>query len=180
MLSGLKNLFTTSGICFVFVAGKDLHEKWVRDLWRGDSVYESIFSYDRYLPCMWSDIDQICDRLTGFNPVEEGSNAEEIVKILKQYLRFKGRGTPRRFIRSFNEMVKWRNEKPEIPFQNEDLRRVTFFARLNETLEANNDGCLVCLLRTWMGRGRTGAGSVCITLWTGFFARGEWTFLPRR
>ena len=139
MLSGLKTLFTTSGICFVFIAGKDLHEKWVHDLWRGDSVYESIFSYDKYLPCMWSDIDQICDRFAVEHPMSEGSNTHEILQILKQYLRFMGRGMPRRFLRSFNGMVKWRDERPEIPFENEDLRRVTFFARLNEALELNND-----------------------------------------
>ena len=54
MLTGLKNLFTTSGICFLFIAGKDLHERWLRDVSRGDSVFESVFSYDKYLPCMWA------------------------------------------------------------------------------------------------------------------------------
>jgi serine/threonine-protein kinase len=63
MLSSLKNLFTTSGICFLFVAGKDLHERWLRDLWRGNSIYESVFSYDKYLPCMWNDVDSLCDGL---------------------------------------------------------------------------------------------------------------------
>jgi len=43
MLTGLKNLFTTSGICFLFVAGKDLHERWLWDVWRGDSVFERVF-----------------------------------------------------------------------------------------------------------------------------------------
>lgn len=139
MLSGLKTLFTTSGICFVFIAGKDLHERWVRDLRRGDSVYESIFSYDKYLPCMWSDIDQICDRFAIAPPGTRDPSTAELLPILKQYLRFMGRGMPRRFLRSFNGMVKWRNEKPEIPFENEDLRRVTFFAHLNEALESNSE-----------------------------------------
>lgn len=139
MLGGLKNLFTTSGICFVFVAGKDLHEKWLLDLRRGDSIYESIFSYDRYLPCMWSEFDQICDRFAAADGAGKGSNPGEVLHILKQYLRYKGRGTPRRFLRSFYEMVKWRDDRPEIPVQNEDLRRITFFARLNETLEKHSD-----------------------------------------
>jgi serine/threonine-protein kinase len=139
MLSGLKSLFTTSGICFVFIAGKDLHEKWVRDLWRGDGVFESIFAYDKYLPCMWSDIDQICDRFAGDHSEMSSSNSLEMFRILKQYLRFMGRGMPRRFLRSFNGMVKWRDDKPEIPFENEELRRVTFFAHLNEALESNSD-----------------------------------------
>jgi serine/threonine protein kinase/Cdc6-like AAA superfamily ATPase len=61
ILNSLKNLFTTSGISFIFIAGKDLQESWLEDLGKGDSVYESVFSYDKYLPCLWSDIDKICN-----------------------------------------------------------------------------------------------------------------------
>ena len=57
LLNVLKTLFTTSGITFVFVAGKELQERWLEDVGRGDSVYESVFSYDRYLACIWSDSD---------------------------------------------------------------------------------------------------------------------------
>lgn len=63
MLSSLKNLFTTSHISFVFVAGKDLQERWLEDLGKGDSIYESVFSYDKYLGCMWVDMGQICDEM---------------------------------------------------------------------------------------------------------------------
>jgi len=62
ILATLKNLFTTSGISFLFVAGKDIQERWLEDLGRGDSVYESVFSYDKYLPCMWADVGEMCDR----------------------------------------------------------------------------------------------------------------------
>jgi serine/threonine protein kinase/Cdc6-like AAA superfamily ATPase len=61
LLSALKNVFTTSGVSFVFVAGKDTQERWLDDLGRGDSVYESVFAYDKYLPCMWSDVNALCD-----------------------------------------------------------------------------------------------------------------------
>jgi serine/threonine-protein kinase len=61
LLSALKNVFTTSGVSFVFVAGKDTQERWLEDLGKGDSVYESVFAYDKYLPCMWSDVDSLCD-----------------------------------------------------------------------------------------------------------------------
>lgn len=63
LLSHLKNLFTTSGISFIFIAGKDLHERWLEDLGKGDSIYESVFSYDKYLPCMWTNVNEICDLL---------------------------------------------------------------------------------------------------------------------
>lgn len=63
MISLLKNIFTTSGICFIFIAGKDLQDRWRADIGRGDSVYESVFSYNRYLPALWDDVKSICDRL---------------------------------------------------------------------------------------------------------------------
>jgi serine/threonine protein kinase len=141
MLGGLKTLFTTSGICFVFIAGKDLHERWLQDLWRGDSIYESVFSYDKYLPCMWADIDQICKKLIA-EPVDSTLYTEqsrELTNILWGYLRYKGRGTPRRLLRSFNEMVTWSKDQPGISFGKEDIRRVTFFADLNSKLEANGE-----------------------------------------
>ena len=62
ILESLKNLFTTSGISFIFIAGKDLQERWLEDLGKGDSVYESIFSHELYLSCMWGEVDEICDR----------------------------------------------------------------------------------------------------------------------
>src|SRR3989442_358976 len=67
ILSSLKNVFTTSDISFVFVAGKDLQERWQNDLGKGDSIYESIFSFEKYLPCMWSETDEICDRLVDWD-----------------------------------------------------------------------------------------------------------------
>lgn len=63
ILSSLKNLFTTSGITFIFIAGKDLHEHWLNDLGKGDSIYESVFSYDLYLSCLWQDMNKICDEM---------------------------------------------------------------------------------------------------------------------
>jgi serine/threonine protein kinase len=78
LLHSLKNLFTTSGIIFVFVAGKDLQERWADDLRRGDSVYESVFSHDTYLPCMWTDADALCSGFVDWDrmyPTSPGSSA---------------------------------------------------------------------------------------------------------
>jgi serine/threonine-protein kinase len=143
MLSGLKNLFTTSGISFLFVAGKDLHERWLKDLWSGDSIYESVFSYDKYLGCMWDDVDALCAKLTALNGTApskgQDANRQVVFEKFKNYLRFKGRGIPRRILRAFNEMVSWERGKPVLAFKNEDLRRVTFFAELNGTLESHSE-----------------------------------------
>jgi hypothetical protein len=73
LLGNLKNLFTTSGISFIFVAGKDLHERWLEDLGRGDSIYESVFAYDKYLPCMWANINELCDTFVDQNIIDAKS-----------------------------------------------------------------------------------------------------------
>jgi serine/threonine-protein kinase len=75
LLHSLKNLFTTSGIIFVFVAGKDLQERWADDLRRGDSVYESVFSHDTYLPCMWTDADALCSGFVDWEEMSPRGNA---------------------------------------------------------------------------------------------------------
>ena len=147
MLASLKTLFTTSGICFLFVAGKDLHDRWLKDLWRGDSIYESVFSYDKYLPCMWNDVDGLCGQLASLTsaPAAAGASLEQAQLVFanfKHYLRFRGRGIPRRILRAFNELVVWHESLPLLAFTNEDLRRVTFYAQLNQTLEANGESLM--------------------------------------
>jgi serine/threonine protein kinase/AAA+ ATPase superfamily predicted ATPase len=138
MLAGLKNLFTTSGICFLFIAGKDLH--WLRDISRGDSVFESVFSYDKYLPCMWANVDSLCEQFTSVDGTTRAADPQlsACLENFKHYLRFKGRGIPRRIIRSFNELVAWQDGSPVLRFRNETLRRITFYAQLNHCLEQNS------------------------------------------
>ncbi|MBI3693414.1 MAG: protein kinase [Acidobacteria bacterium] len=141
LLGSLKTLFTTSGICFVFVAGKDLHERWLEDLGRGDSIYESVFSYDRYLPCLWSGVPEICDQLVDWSAPPEllpdPPYARSIFETLKDYLAYKGRGIPRRILRAFNECVEWSDGRPEIVFAAEDVRRIRFYSQLYQIIEKN-------------------------------------------
>lgn len=82
ILSALKNLFTTSGVTFIFVGGKDLHERWVEDLGKGDSVYESVFAFHKYLPAMWADTGTICDNLVDTSAVETGSHGPTVAPSL--------------------------------------------------------------------------------------------------
>ncbi|HUQ84306.1 MAG TPA: protein kinase [Gemmatimonadaceae bacterium] len=130
ILGSLKNLFTTSGVTFVFVAGKDLQERWLEDVGRGDSVYESVFSYDKYLPCMWPDVGSICDHL-----VEARSpSSAELFDKFKGFLAYKGRGIPRRIVRTFNEYVEWNGGRPALAFNRQQEARIKFFAGLQDAL----------------------------------------------
>lgn len=136
ILGSLKNLFTTSGVTFVFVAGKDLQERWLDDVGKGDSVYESVFSYDKYLPCLWSNVDTICKALLA-DSVALPSYDKQVYEEFKRYLVFKGRGIPRRIIRTFNEFVAWNGEQPMLAFTRQAVRQIRFFAGLQDVLTRN-------------------------------------------
>ena len=133
VLGTLKNLFTASGLTFIFVAGKALHERWLEDLSRGNSVFESVFAHAQYLSGMWTDSDSLCNSLAG---ATNGRRAEETVAYaaFKKYLAFKGRGIPRRTIRGFNEFVKWDAATPHLEFSHADVRRFRFYAGLLDAL----------------------------------------------
>jgi serine/threonine protein kinase/Cdc6-like AAA superfamily ATPase len=136
ILGALKNLFTTSGVTFIFVAGKDLQERWLDEVGKGDSVYESVFSYDKYLPCLWTDVDAICDTLV--NRIHGLPRyAHQLYEEFKKYLAYKGRGIPRRIIRTFNEYVEWHGDQPLLVFTRPSVRRIRFFAGLQDVLSAN-------------------------------------------
>lgn len=63
IIASLKNLLTTSGIAFIFIAGRELEDVWHKDVVRGDGIYESVFSYNRYVPLLWNRVDELCDRM---------------------------------------------------------------------------------------------------------------------
>lgn len=165
ILRGLKALFTTSGLSFIFVAGKDLYDFWVEDVGRGDSVYESVFAYDKYLPCLWMQVHDICDPETDLGPFRRSAPCGECrgawsqnkafcpncgnylrsVELAAQsyrdfikYLSFRGRGIPRRVIRAMNEQVRWSQNRPVLGFNRQDLSRFAFYAELWDTLLADD------------------------------------------
>jgi serine/threonine protein kinase/Cdc6-like AAA superfamily ATPase len=131
MLHDLKNVFTTSNIAFVFIAGRRMQERWMEEVGRGDSLYESVFAYNLYLPCMWSETEEIFQNLV-CGPLAQDQFGEDI----KAYLRFKGRGIPRRTVREVNAYVKWGN-RPYLAFDGISRTRVEFYAQLQGVLEDN-------------------------------------------
>ena len=143
ILESLKTLFTTSDISFIFVAGKDLQERWLEDLGKGDSIYESIFSFEKYLPCMWSETVEICDRLVDWDevpaPGDQNEGTEAIFDDFKNYLVYRGRGIPRRIIKGFNEHVVWQDGKPQLGFTNQQARIIRFYSGLETILRHSHE-----------------------------------------
>ena len=57
----------------MFVA-EGTQERWLEDIARGDSVYESVFSYERYLSCIWADAKSPRQpRMRGIHALATGS-----------------------------------------------------------------------------------------------------------
>src|SRR5262245_22848315 len=122
IIGALKNIFTTSGATFLFVAGKDLQERWLEDAGSGESLYESVFSYDQYLPCMWESVDTICDEL--FDQSRDMTPQDgQVMGDFKKFLAYKGRGGPRRIIRSLNNYVEWNDDYPRLVCNCRQVRR---------------------------------------------------------
>ena len=162
ILRSLKTLFTTSGLSFVFVAGKDLHDHWIEDVERGDSVYESVFSYDKYLPCLWMQVHEICDPQIDLGPFRRSApcpkcracwsenkimcsgcgqylrsiaDAAKAYREFIKYLSFRGRGIPRRIIRALNERVRWSGSGAVLAFDRQDVERFSMYAELWDALQ---------------------------------------------
>lgn len=102
LLSVLKNLFNNPNSVFIFIAGKGMHINWQNDLRKIDSLYDSIFSDEIYIPCLWELPDQYLEQI-----VEKGidKNQDELVKAIKGLVRYLSRGIPRRVFREINSLI---------------------------------------------------------------------------
>ncbi|MQM28994.1 protein kinase domain-containing protein [Glycomyces albidus] len=129
ILGGLKNVLTMPGAHYLLVAGPDLHDHAIKDVARGNSIYESIFGWRLYVPCTWSAVDDLLDTL-----IQHDDKSEHHLGHFRDYLQFKARGIPRRLLQEFNSFVVWGSDGPFICISDHDLERVVFYARLEGIL----------------------------------------------
>jgi len=129
LLSDLKNILTMPGVHFLFVGGPDLHDKVLRDSNRGNSVYESVFGWQLYVPCIWDAADRFIDALVS----ENQAKSDELEDFLR-YLKFKARGIPRRLLQEFNGFVTWDTSIPLLATRSQDGSRVRFYSDLETIL----------------------------------------------
>ncbi len=136
LLSGVKNVLTTSGAHFLIVAGPDLHDRAVRDTARGNGVYESVFGWRMYVPCMWAAADRLVTDVVRRGPatiVRGPANSDQLEQFM-QYLRFKARGVPRRLLQEFNGFVFWEKDLPVLRIDETDMQRVEFYSGIEEIM----------------------------------------------
>ena len=129
LVSGLKNLLTTWGVHFVFIAGPDLHDLSMRHSHRGNSVYDSVFGWQLYVPCVW----QATDRLLESTMTAGWRDMPELVS-LPDYLRFKARGVPRLLLMELNSLVEWDDGRPYLTLRTPDRARIEFYAGVERVL----------------------------------------------
>jgi serine/threonine protein kinase len=136
LLSGVKNVLTMSGAHFLIVAGPDLHDRAIRDAARGNGVYESVFGWRLYVPCIWDASERLIADIVTDDP---GHDPAEL-RLLANYLRFKARGMPRRLLQEINSFVTWDGDYPRLQIGSRDMERVEFYARLEGILQAYATG----------------------------------------
>lgn len=137
LLSGLKNLLTARGVHFLFVAGPDLHDVALRESRRGNSVFESVFSWQFYVPCLWDATDRLLDAILGPSPPDGWLGRDTPLRdTLRDYLRFKSRGVPRLLLMELNALVRWDDEGAYVDLDGPERPRIQFYADLERVVGA--------------------------------------------
>ncbi|GGO95880.1 protein kinase domain-containing protein [Wenjunlia tyrosinilytica] len=166
LLGRLKNVLTARGAHFIVVAGPDLHDQAIRDVDRGNGVYESVFGWRMYVPCLWEAPQRLVHGLThvderrwpppplwpphptqpprpdgttdlnGFPAAPPPFPEDWQLDQFTGYLRFKARGVPRRLLQEFNTLVHWESGKPSLLVRPEDWSRIEFYAQLEAIVAA--------------------------------------------
>jgi Protein kinase domain len=130
LLSGLKNILTTSHVHFIFVGGPELHDASMRDASRGNSVFESVFAYRLYVPCLWEASDRLLERV-----LAPGGVTAEQRDVLRDFLDYKARGIPRLLLQQLNELVRWdRDGRAYLHIDEAAASRIAFYARLQKAV----------------------------------------------
>jgi serine/threonine protein kinase len=136
LLSGTKNVLTMSGAHFLVIAGPDLQDRAVRDAARGTGVYESVFGWRLYIPCMWDAPERLISDVVS----DDQRQVKDMIEMLVHYLRFKARGVPRRLVQEVNSFVSWPDDQPCIRIGPRGLERVQFYAQIERIMRTFLEG----------------------------------------
>ncbi len=128
ILRDLKSILSTRGVYFILVGGTDLYERWHEDARKGNSLYESVFATQIYIPCEWNMAGKLLTSLA------IGSSGGALVSELRDFLDFKARGIPRRLLTEFNGLIKWSNGLPAIVASGSCRKSVSFYSSMQQAL----------------------------------------------
>jgi serine/threonine-protein kinase len=128
LIGTMKSVFTSQNVHFIVVAGVDLQDQVIRDTSRGIGVYESVFAWQLYVPCLWEASTTLLDTI-----VSPQSSDNPDLAALAGFLSYRARGVPRRLWQEINRLVQWDADRPLLEV-GADGDRVTFYFRLQKML----------------------------------------------
>lgn len=126
VLSKLKNIICSVDAISIFIGGLNLYQKWNDDIAKINSLYDSIFSWHQYVPCIWDSTESLFNLFSEkeyiYEMVEEDFQflcEHKFTNIIKPsfkafliYINFKSKGIPRKIYSEFNNFISWHNQKP--------------------------------------------------------------------
>jgi serine/threonine-protein kinase len=127
LITALKNVFSTAGAHFVFVAGPDVLDEVLAASRRGSAIYDGVFAMQRYVPCVSTGAGRVVVRRVA----EYGGEA---VDVVADYLDYRGRGLPRLLLSGLNDLVGYTGRTPILTIGPEQATSVAFFAGLHRRL----------------------------------------------
>jgi len=127
LITALKNVFSTAGAHFVFVAGPDVLDEVLAASRRGSAIYDGVFAMQRYVPCVSTGAGRVVVRRVA----EYGGEA---VDVVADYLDYRGRGLPRVLLSGLNDLVGYTGRTPILTIGPEQATSVAFFAGLHRRL----------------------------------------------
>jgi serine/threonine protein kinase len=137
LLESLKGVFTSNPFSFVFIAGKEVYQRWTEDVALGDSIYESIFAYNFYVPCLWKEQEEFVQKCLADSA--QKSEVQSPTWHLTRFLEYRGRGVLRRMLRELNNCVVWENDHPRVNIPPGYKAFIGVYSKLQEILTEKTD-----------------------------------------
>lgn len=148
ILSKLKSFICSVDAIFIFIGGLDLYQKWNDDVAKINSLYDSIFSWHQYIPCIWNSTESLFALFSEKECIYENvaddfqfmceSKFSNIVKpsfrAFLTYINFKSKGIPRKIYSEFNNFIVWNGETPYFQISEIDIKEICAYTKIWEKI----------------------------------------------
>ena len=144
ILSKLKSIICCVNAVSIFIGGLDLYQKWNDDIAKINSLYDSIFSWHQYIPCIWDSTQALfnlfIDKEWIYEKIRDDfqflceDNYTNIIKPAFRafliYIIFRSKGIPRKIYSEFNNFIVWKNQKPYFQISENDVSRINIYSKI--------------------------------------------------
>lgn len=188
ILGNLKNILCSIDAISIFVGGLDLYQKWNDDTVKINSLYDSIFSWHQYVPCIWDSTESLFDLLLEKEFIYEKipnklqfickENYSNIIKLpfesFLTYIKFKSKGIPRRIYAEFNNFIIWDEDIPYFQISDIDANKIIAYSeiwkKISPTFENSLYKTIIEMDLTY---------TTCFNMIEFFFAHADTTFTTK-